>query len=136
MTYEAEEQQRREQEAREPGHAHRHVVLDAGVHHDRRRRLEQGELERNLERLTEHRQRGVQKVDSSLVEHPRGERSLGLAPGVLLQQRPIERGSDVRDEDGEHADDQSGLDQEWTSRAPAQPLASLVCRHVVHGSSR
>ena len=72
----------------------------------------------------------------SLVEHPRRERSLRLAPGVLLQQRPIERRSDVRDEDREHADDQSGLDQEGTSRAPAQPLAISVCRHVVHGSSR
>ena len=136
MANEAEEQESSEQEARQPGHAHRHVLLDAGVHDDGRRRLEQRKLERDFERLAEHRQRRVHEVDATLVEHPRRKRGLGLAPGVLLQQRPIERGSDVGDEDREHADDQSGLDDERTSRAPAQPLAHPVCRHVVHGSSR
>ena len=63
------------------------------------------------------------KVDALLVEHPRRERSLGLAPRVLLQQRPIERRARRTRRRPRARRRPAGLDQEAASRALAQPLA-------------
>ncbi len=72
----------------------RRIARSGPRHHERCRRLEEGELERHLERLTEDWQLGVEEIDALLVKDPCCVRRLGLPKRMALKQWLIERGGD------------------------------------------
>ena len=99
------QQQSGQDEADEARESKRGVLGDAHVHRERGERLEERELERRLERLSEDRELRVKKVYALLVELTSRPCRLRLAERVILEQRRTQGRRDIHDQGCEHGDD-------------------------------